>query len=460
MKEMLLLLVGDPAGLARAEEVAGGTLEAAKISQSLVPSHKLATWILHVVRRGLDGLGLHHDRTMEEILYTLIVLGLAWVLAVVLKNVALLIVRKVVAVRHSPRGKELIAQHTFRRCSHCLPPLLFMAMIPVAFTADHVVLHWIMRIATVYFLITFGIALDAVIKFIWVHYNEYNNQDHHPLQGIRNIAVGLVWVLVFIISVSVLIDRSPMTLLAGLGAFAAALMLIFKDSILGFVAGVQLSQNDMVRVGDWIVVPSTMANGTVIDVTLTVVKVQNWDNTIVTLPPYTLVSTSFQNWRNVYTMGQREVSRNIYFDNNSISVPTGELLADLSGRFPALKTFIAQRQAAEAKGEPNEYLNTGSANGTIDTNLGLYRYYLCSYLLAHPQVIHDNYLLVSLNQSERFGVSLNVFFYTKQTSWVPYEAVLSEIMEHFHTVAPLFGLRIYNLPDANSFTVGTNEVKH
>lgn len=433
--------------------VAGGTIHAAKLSETLVPSHSLGTWLLDVVRDGLHALGIHHSRTLEEIVYTVVVLVVAWAVAWALKSLAELVIQYIISRRKSLRWSDAIARRTVRRCSHVITPLFFMAMVPLAFTHDHSVLHWILRLSVIWLIITIGIALDAVIYCIWDHYNRYDNTDHHPLKGVVNIARGLLWIIVVIVGVSVFIDRSPMALLAGLGAFAAALMLIFKDSIMGFVASIQLSTNDMVRVGDWIIVPNTPANGTVLDVTLTAVKVQNWDNTIITLPPYTLVSTSFQNWRNMYLTGQRMVSRNLFFDANSVATATPQLLASLSEAYPCMKEYIAARQEAKVHGEPEQYLGTGNPNGTINTNLGLYRYYMSWYLLQHPQVDHTYYVLVTLNQAERYGVSLNLYFYSKQTFWVQYEAVLSQILEHAHVTAAAFGLRIYNTPDANQFNV-------
>lgn len=433
--------------------VAGGTIHAAKLSQSLVPSHSLGTWLLGVVRDTLDILGIRHNRTVEEIVYTVVVLVLAWCAAWVLKTLAELAIQYVWGHRKNKRWSDALARRTIRRCSHVITPLFFMAMVPLAFTRDHAVLHWILRLSVIWLIVAVGIALCAVIYNVWDHYNRFQNVDHHPLRGVVDVARGLVWIIVVIVGVSVFIDRSPMALLAGLGAFAAALMLIFKDSIMGFVASIQLSTNDMVRVGDWIVVPDTPANGAVLDVTLTAVKVQNWDNTIITLPPYTLVSTSFQNWRNMYARGQRQVTRNLYLDANSVKKATPQLLQRLSQAYPCVKAFVAERQAARAKGEPEPYLGMGHPNGTIDTNLGLFRYYLSWYLLHHPQVDPTYYLLVSLNQDERFGLSLNVYFYSRQTAWVQYEAVLSQIWEHCHATAAAFGLRVYNTPDANAFTV-------
>ena len=427
-----------------------------KVAQNtVIPSHDFAVWLLGIVDKVLDFLGLSHDKTVEEIIYTAVILGVSILIGVIVKNIALFVVKKLVALRHGEVSRELLAQKMFSRCAHFIPPLVFLCLIPFAFTSDHHLLTWILRIAGVYLLITIAVAICAVFEFAWNHFNDHDNHKNLPLKGILNIGRGIVWIVVSIIAVSILIDKSPMTLLAGLGAFAAALMLIFKDSILGFVAGIQLSNNDMLRVGDWIVVPSTIANGIVVDVTLTVVKVRNWDNTIVMLPPYTLVSTSFQNWRGMQDSGYRLFNRSIYIDQATIQPATDQMLDQVVKTYPMMEEFVATRKAAKEKGEGNTYNPSTLPNGTIDTNLGLFRAYICQYLLHHPQVGVGQDLLVKLEAACEYGQPLNIYFYSKITSWTQYAALGSEIYEHIAVAAQTFGLTLYNAPDRNHFTVSS-----
>ncbi len=434
----------------------GGAPHLEKVAQNtVIPSHDFAVWLLGIVDKVLDFLGLSHDKTVEEIIYTAVILGVSILIGVIVKNIALFVVKKLVALRHGEVSRELLAQKMFSRCAHFIPPLVFLCLIPFAFTSDHHLLTWILRIAGVYLLITIAVAICAVFEFAWNHFNDHDNHKNLPLKGILNIGRGIVWTVVSIIAVSILIDKSPMTLLAGLGAFAAALMLIFKDSILGFVAGIQLSNNDMLRVGDWIVVPSTIANGIVVDVTLTVVKVRNWDNTIVMLPPYTLVSTSFQNWRGMQDSGYRLFNRSIYIDQATIQPATDQMLDQVVKTYPLMEEFVATRKAAKEKGEGNTYNPSTLPNGTIDTNLGLFRAYICQYLLHHPQVGVGQDLLVKLEAACEYGQPLNIYFYSKMTSWTQYAALGSEIYEHIAVAAQTFGLTLYNAPDRNHFTVSS-----
>lgn len=235
-----------------------------------------------------------------------------------------------------------------------------------------------------------------------------------------------------------------MVLLTGLGAFAAALMLIFRDSILGFVAGLQLSQNDMLRVGDWIVVPSTLANGIVEDVSLTVVKVRNWDNTIVMLPPYTLVSTSFQNWRGMLDSNVRLISKTILIESNSIHSCDADFVNEKIKEFPQLVSVINRKDKYES--------GLVAINGTTETNLGLFRAYLCDYLINHKMISKNWQILVNLLTPDRDGIPLQIYCYANTTDWSMFEAVQSEIMEHIISIAPKFRLSICDMSSVADLT--------
>lgn len=423
-------------------------------SDALIPSHDIAMTILKFIDGILDWLGLEHEQRLEEIVYTIIIFGISLVIGLAVRWVVVFSIRKFLAHRHSVAVAQLLKMHTVSKCTHFIPPLVFFGLIPFAFETDFHTLDWILRFAGVYTLITIGIAICAILEYAWWRFNNSQNKSNHPLKGVLNVCRGVVWIIIIIISVSILIDKSPAALLAGLGAFAAALMLIFKDSILGFVAGIQLSTNDMLRVGDWIVVPSTIANGVVIDVTLTVVKVQNWDNTIVMLPPYTLVSTSFQNWRGMSDSGARLVNRNIVFAQSSIQRVDAATVERLVAAYPVMEKFV--RQLQQQKGGARVYNDWQQPNGTIDTNLGLFRIYVTSFLLQNPNVSRDkatDYIIVALNPAQEDGQPLNIEFFINNTNWAPFEAILSDIFENFAVVARDFGLAISNAPDGNRFVI-------
>lgn len=410
-----------------------------------IPSHDIAQWLLGLVQNFCDLIGLHHDPKIEQIIYVVFICAFAIVLGYALRWVVVFTVRKIIQLRKTDFGNELIRQRVLSKCSHIITPLVILALLPFAFEQSSSVLVVFRRIVEIYLTIMFGVGINAIIGFVWVNYNRKANEENHPLKGVMIVAKGIVWIIIVIICMSILINKSPMALLGGLGAFAAALMLIFKDSILGFVAGIQLSSNDMLRVGDWIVVPSTIANGVVIDVSLTVVKVQNWDNTIVMLPPYTLVSTSFQNWRGMSESGVRQIDRSVIIDNTSIIPASQEFISDMVARYPLLEEFVTKRQADTKTGNSMVF-NGGVApvNGTLDTNLGLFRAYLCRYLLNHPAISNDNNIIVRLMTPDANGTPLDIYCFTATTDWLAYEAIRSQLFEHIATSAADFGLRIFN----------------
>ena len=228
-----------------------------------------------------------------------------------------------------------------------------------------------------------------------------------PLLGLVQAVQIVLYFIGGIIIIAVLINKSPSVLLTGLGASAAVLMLVFKDSILGLVAGVQLSQNNMIQIGDWIQMPDGSANGTVEEITLNTVKVRNWDNTLSMIPPYTLVSSTFKNWRGMQESGGRRVDKMIYIDVNSLKI------------------------------RPED-------NGV--TNIQRYREYIESYLKTHPYVNGDLDLIITQKEATPYGLPVEVYFFTKEKSWAAYEKQQSEIFDHLMTVVSDFGLQLYQRP--------------
>lgn len=424
------------------------------ISLSLVPTHAVADWLIKHIDHLLDALGLEKSPTIEEVIYIVLIAAVSFGIGVLVKKGVLFITQKAVDIRNVSVGRQLLREGTLTKCSHIIPPLVFMALIPFVFSSETGLLSWVMRLIGVYTLIALAIGLCAILTFVFNRYNAHENTKNLPLKGILNVGKGIVWIVILIIVVSVLIDKSPGTLLAGLGAFAAALMLIFKDSILGFVAGIQMSENDMLHVGDWIIVPGTPANGTVMDVSLSTVKVRNFDMTLVMVPPYTLVSTSFQNYRGMVETGVRRIMRTFLIDIPTITDVTEPMLDAVIAKYPEMKTFVdglrrAGRTAATNSGERPE-------NGTIRTNLGLFRAYISLYLMSHPKIAKDQRILVRVLESNSDGLPLEIWCFTATTNWDEYEGIQSEVIEHLTTVVGDFGgLAIYT---SSSLTVdGTIE---
>lgn len=411
------------------------------ILTDIIPSHTLAQWLLSHIARFLGFFGLGANTLAREIIYVVIIVGIAVLIGWTLSYLIRISIRKVIMVRNPALGRELIEGHVLTRCGRIIPPLFVLALIPFAIKGSSLVNIMLIRGVLVYTVVILCIALSAIASFAWNRFEAKRNTRNLPLRGILDTIIGVLWVITAIVCVAIIVDKSPAVLLGGLGAFAAVLMLVFKDSILGLVAGLQLSQNDMLHVGDWIVVSSAQANGIVIDASLTTIKVQNWDNTIVTIPPYTLVSGAFQNWRGMTESGVRQIARSILFDLYSISPLTDSDRDALVGKYPSLASYVKKlREAGHLVPDPA----IAAVNGTIATNMGLFRAYMCQWLIDNPCISKDNQILVRLMAPTENGIPLQIWCFTSTTAWTAYEAIQSDLFEHIVTTAPDFGLRVFN----------------
>ena len=280
------------------------------------------------------------------------------------------------------------------------------------------------RIDIVYLTIVGVMICNSLLMIFLDYYSHTDKSRNRPLKAlVQAVQVVLVFVGA-IVCIAVLIDKSPKALLTGLGASAAVLMLVFKDSILGFVAGVQLSQNNMIRIGDWVQMPDSSANGTVEEITLNTVKVRNWDNTITTIPPYTLVSTPFKNWRGMQESGGRRVDKMLYLDMRSIEVCTPDMLGDIRKNIPLMKDYKAS---------------------DMPTNSQLYRVYIEKYLRSHPVVAQDLDLIIAQRQPGQFGLPIEVYFFLTDKVWNEFETIQSDIFDHLIAMSSEFGLKMYQL---------------
>ena len=310
-----------------------------------------------------------------------------------------------------------------------LIPGIFIYFIPhLIYEEDNQMIRILHRADLIYILIVIMMIINSILLTFLDYYSTTDKNRKHPLKGLIQ---GLQVVLVFvgsIIIIAILLDKSPAVLLTGLGASAAVLMLVFKDSILGFVAGVQLTQNNMIRIGDWIQMPDGSANGNVEEITLNTVKVRNWDNTITMIPPYTLISSPFKNWRGMQESGGRRADKKIYIDVNSLEVCTTDMIKDIR------KTFPIMAECSEDNVDK------------ILTNVQLYRLYIERYLRHHTDVNQQLDLIISQKEATPYGLPIEVYFFIKDKTWAPFEKKQSDIFDHLLTVVPDFGLKLYQRP--------------
>ena len=311
---------------------------------------------------------------------------------------------------------------------HVLPGILVYFLLPLAFVRGKEILEFSQKICAVYIIAAILFTINGLLLVMLDVYNAKDKQKSRPMKGFVQVLQVLLFFIGGIIIIAVLLDKSPMTLFAGLGASAAVLMLVFKDSILGFVAGVQLSANDMLRIGDWISLPNDTANGTVEEITLNTVKIRNWDNTISTVPPDTLVNNSFQNWRGMQESGGRRVNKNIYLDMTTLKFCTPDMLDVIRKDVP----LMADYQPAE---------------GEVPTNAQLYRIYIERYLRSLPVVNQDLDLIISQKEPTTYGVPVQVYFFSRNKVWKEYERIQSDIFDHLLVMVGKFDLKLYQYSD-------------
>jgi len=309
------------------------------------------------------------------------------------------------------------AKRLFRYFIYILPGIVLYYLLPYLESIEgETMLMITQRLCVVYIIGCILFAVNALLLMVRTR----------SMKGLVQIFQVILFFVGGIIIISVLINKSPTALFAGLGASAAILMLVFKDTILGFVAGIQLSANDMLRIGDWIQLSDGSANGIVLEITLNTVKIQNWDNTISTIPPYTLVNTTFKNWRGMQESGGRQVDKTIKLDMNTLKFCTGEMLAHIRQEIPLLKDIVFS--------DKNPF-----------TNVQLYRLYIERYLKNHPVVNLNLDLIVSQKEPTQFGLPIEVYFFLSDKVWKEYEQIQSDIFDHLLVMVKEFDLKLYQL---------------
>lgn len=319
----------------------------------------------------------------------------------------------------------LLNSEVLTNTSRIFPPLIMLALLPHMLEQDAVVHFWSAKVIKIY--IT-AISIKLSFSVLNAFYDlSIQNQKlrNRTLKGVFQMFKIIAICVGAIIIVSIVIDKNPANILTGLGAMAAVLMLVFKDPIMGLVAGIQLSANDMLRPGDWITLPKHDADGMVVEVTLTTVKVQNWDKTITTIPPYVLVSESFQNWRGMFDSGGRRIKRSIYIDMNSIGFCSKEQIEKFTGK---------------------GWMEGIEQNDGKIVNLTVLRNYLDIYLRSSKRVNQDMILMIRQLQPTAQGLPLELYFFSADTAWVAYEHLQADVFEHLIAMLPEFGIKVFQNP--------------
>ncbi|HJH71227.1 MAG TPA: mechanosensitive ion channel family protein [Bacteroidaceae bacterium] len=386
------------------------------------------------VARQLSDMGIDKENLSWSTRLTLValILLISYIMTKLFRHLVIPAVHKITSRTKATWDDYLFNEKMMTSFCRMIPPIMFYLLLPFVFNNVPQVLDILLKGCLIYLVITTLMLVNSFLNSLYEISNEHETLRNRPLKGIYQminlVAIGIGIILI----ISILIDQNAATILAGLGASAAVLMLIFKDSILGLVAGVQLSANDMLRPGDWITMPKYGADGDVLEVSLTTVKVRNFDKTITTIPPYALVSDSFQNWRGMRETGGRRIKRSIFIDMTTV-------------HFCSEKEkimFASRGWIDEAQAKPE----------TQVVNLYVFRNYLQNYLREHPRTHKELMIMVRQMQPTSEGLPLEIYCFSNTTVWPEYEQIQGEIFDHILAVIPEFGLRIFQRPSGNDLT--------
>ena len=388
-----------------------------------------------------------------HLLVVIIIIGIvAVVIDLITKRVLITVIKRIVKKSKNDYDDIILEKGVFNQLAHLAPALVIYIMLPSIMVSFPHTVEFLRDLSNIYMIL---IAVTVIIRFLNAVneiYNKRENASQVPIKGYIQVLQGLLILIAIIWALSVLFDFQLGKFFAGLGAFAAVLILVFKDTLLGIVASVLISANKMMAIGDWISMPTRKADGTVTDITVSTVKVQNWDKTIAYIPTYAFVTESFDNWRGMEESGGRRIKRSINIDMASVKFCTPEMLEKYE-KLQMITEYIKSRKA-----EIEEYNNNLQVdlsipvNGRRMTNLGTFRKYLEAYLQNHPKIHNDMTFLVRQLQPTEKGLPIEIYVFSNDQAWANYESIQSDIFDHILAILPEFDLRIFQNPTGQDFS--------
>lgn len=349
-----------------------------------------------------------------------------------------------------------LRKKVFNRLAYLAPAIVTYAFIAIPLEGYDVWISLINGLVLIYMIAISILAIDSFLNASLTIYNTHDVSNRIPIKGLIQVVKIIVYFICGIFIISILLNKTPIYLFSSLGALTAVLMFIFKDAVLGFVAGIQLSANQMVANGDWISMPKYGADGEIIEIALTTVKVQNWDKTITTIPTYALISESFKNWRGMSDSGGRRIKRSISIDMNTIQFCTEETL-DRFSKIQYISDYIERMKIEMEEYNKEKHIDTSSlVNGRRMTNIGTFRAYVQAYLINHPLINHEMTFLVRQLAPTDNGLPIEIYVFSKDQEWAKYENIQANIFDHILAVIPEFDLQLFQNPSGRDFNKLTN----
>ncbi len=404
--------------------------------------------MLKYIETKLLALGLPAKLGHEISVLTVVVgiLIVAIIADIVTNRIMVRSIRAVVRRTKTHWDDAFINHNVFARLAHIVPALLIYSLAPLPFPKSPDIVDWIKRAAIAYMVLVGLLVINAIISACLSIYQTTDISRQKPLKSYAQVLKIITTVVGAILVLATLLNRSALGILGGLGAMTAIIILVFKDSILGFVAGIQLAANDMVRKGDWIEMSKFGADGEILDISLTTIKIQNWDKTITTIPTYSLVADSFKNWRGMSESRSRRIKRSFHIDMNSIRFCTPEEIERFT-RIDYLQTHIQKRKQEIAEYNKTHQINTAEpVNGRKMTNIGVFRAYILNFLKNHAKIHQNMTLIVRHLKPEPTGLPIEIYCFSNDTAWSNYENIQADIFDHLLAVTGEFGLKVFQNP--------------
>lgn len=396
--------------------------------------------ILETIGRGLH-LGDHTTKVIADALATLSLIAVSVLIIILLRFILKRTLYKFIKKTSTKKDDTIIKSKVLERILLFIPAILLKAYGADVLPDFPNVLRLLMKATVIYEIIIFTLFNLAIVDTVSNLYNNYQRSKSKPLTGLVQFIKIILIILCVLIIIAFLLHTKVSQILIGLGTISAVLMLVFQDTIKGFVGGIQLTLNDMLRIGDWIVMGE--ADGNVLEINLTTVKVQNWDNTITTIPTYSLVSNPFTNWRGMTESEGRRISRSINIDVNTIKFCTPEMIEKYK-HYSLVKDYLTEHQEEiDEYNKANKIDTNCIINGRQQTNLGIYRAYLTAYLKSNAKLNHNMTMMVRQLQSNEYGVPIQVYAFSNIKEWENYEKIQSDIFDHILAATEMFDLKIY-----------------
>lgn len=362
----------------------------------------------------------------------------------ILKHIVMRILTKIIKGNKLEWDDILLKRKVIQRAILIVPGILIYSASPIYENVEAIKL--IQRLSATYVLIILVFVVGSLIDAVDDIYRTKHISKVRPIKGFLQIIKIVAYIIIGVVIISTLLGKSPLVLLGSIGAAAAVFSFVFKDSILGFIAGIQLTSNDMLRIGDWIEMTKYGADGDVIDITLNTVMVQNFDKTIVTIPAYSMISDSFKNWRGMMEFGGRRIKRAIYIDVNSVMFCSDEMISRFK-KVQYLYEYVTEKEKELKEYNLSNNIDTSlKINGRKMTNIGTFRAYILNYLKNNPGINNEKIVMVRQLAPGESGIPIEIYAFTSDTAWINYEGVQSDIFDHILAVADEFELRIFQAP--------------